>query len=100
MEPNRLSSHILPTSATMVGVCMMVISVVNLSTVQIRQGVIDELLAVDAVVFLASVIASYMSLRRRDARQADELERVADRLFIAGMILMVGAGVWFAFFVV
>lgn len=84
----------------MVGVCMMVISVVNLSTVQIRQGVIDELLAVDAVVFLASVVASYMSLRRRDARQADELERVADRLFLAGMILMVGAGVWFAFFVV
>lgn len=83
----------------MVGICMTVISIVNLAPGQIRHGAIDELLSLDAVVFLASVIASYLSLRRPDARRAESAERLADRLFIGGIVAMVGAGLWFAFFV-
>jgi len=54
MNPKQnLSSHILPTSAAMLGVCMTVISIVKLT--QLNHGIkswIDEILAIDALFFL------------------------------------------------
>ena len=88
-----LSAHILPTSATMIGVCMTVLSIGHL-----RQGggaghsrvVIDKLLAIDALLFLASAVLSFMSMRssRGGARQ----ERRAEMVFLIGLaVLAIGA---------
>ena len=41
----NLSAHILPTSATMVGVCMTVISIVKLIGPKMALGRVDQLLA-------------------------------------------------------
>ena len=82
-----LSNHILPVSATMVGVCMTVISVIQLVP---KNGVsewVDQLLAMNSLLFLASTMLSYWSIRHNDEQLV--MERYADRLFLLGLTLMV-----------
>lgn len=85
-----LSTHILPTSATMVGVCMTVLSLGHLARGGETRLVIDKLLAVDALMFLCSAVLSYMSMRSR--RRRSRYESRAEMLFVAGLgLLAVGA---------
>ena len=53
-----LSAHILPTSATMIGVCMTVMSIGHLGPRDDLRLLIDRMLAIDALVFLASAVLS------------------------------------------
>lgn len=83
----KLSSHILPTSGTMVGVCMTVISIVKLG--QAAKGIssfVDEILALDALIFLASAILSYFSIRKPE--KAHFLEGLADAFFVIALVAM------------
>lgn len=85
-----LSTHILPTSATMIGVCMTVLSIGHLSQVGVFRFVVDKLLATDALVFLVSALLSFMSMRSKSA--GARLESAAEIVFIAGLsLLAVGA---------
>jgi hypothetical protein len=91
----QLSSHILPTSATMVGVCMTVLSIGRLSQAG-RLGVfIDKLLAGDAVMFLVSAVLSFLSIRV--IIRARRLEIWAEELFLLGLILITLTTVLIAF---
>lgn len=83
----RLSNHILPTSATMVGVCMTVISIVTLGKRAGLSNYVDELLAADSAIFMLSRMFSYLSIR--STRGAMRRESVADVLFLIGLALMV-----------
>lgn len=87
--PAGLSSHILPTSANLVGVCIMALSLIKLLPRHGWLDGVDELLALDSVVFLASVGLSYASLRVR--RHAARLERWAEMLFLAGLLMVIVA---------
>ena len=60
-----LSAHILPTSATMIGVCLTALYISLLSPAGAQRMVIDKLLAVDTLVFLLSAALSFMSMRAR-----------------------------------
>lgn len=81
-----LSSHILPTAATMVGVCMTVLSIGRLSQSG-RLGIfIDKLLAADAVILLVSAVLSFMSIRATE--RARHLETWAEEMFLLGLILI------------
>ena len=82
---NTISKHILPTSATMVGVCMTVISILKISAGSSNTWA-DEILAIDSLFFIVSAILSYISIRN----QADEsqYEDWADRIFIFGLVVM------------
>lgn len=85
-----LSTHILPTSATMVGVCMTVLSLGHLARGGETRLVIDKLLAVDALMFLSSAVLSYISMRSRRGRS--RYESRAELLFVAGLgLLAIGA---------
>jgi hypothetical protein len=87
-EKNRdISRHILPVSSTMVGVCMTVITVMQLVPKNSISSWADDFLAIDSLFFLGSTVLSYWSLRTE--RDAFKAEIIADRLFIAGMIVMV-----------
>jgi hypothetical protein len=91
-----LSMHILPTSATMVGVCMTVLSIMKLAS---PAGVIThKLLAVNSVVFLASAILSFVSMRPQ--RNLARLESLAEFTFLAGLIMLVLAAVIVSFEIV
>ena len=79
---NQLSRHILPTSGAMLGVCMTVISIVKLT--QANQGIgywVDDILAADAIIFLASAIISYLSIRSNSKKVY--FEDIADKFFMA-----------------
>ncbi len=85
MRDSQLSDHILPTSATMMGVCMTVFSIIRLVEPG-HAGVLSQrLLGMDSLVFLASTVASYVSLRSR--RLAEPAERLADAVFMVGISL-------------
>jgi hypothetical protein len=92
---SRLSNHILPTSATMVGVCMTVISIVALSKRAGLSDYVDELLAADSAIFMLSCIFSYLSLRT--LQRAAQRESIADILFLLGLALMVAAAFLLSF---
>ena len=85
-----ISRHILPTSATMVGVCITVISIVRVMEVHgAISTVIDDIVAVDSAMFLIATILSYVSIR--SPRLGRRVERCADLVFIAGLAVMVVA---------
>jgi hypothetical protein len=92
---NGLSAHILPTSATMIGVCMTVLSIGHLGPGGPWRMVVDKLLAVDALVFLASALLSFMSMR--SGRLVTHLEVRAEMVFIAALGMLALGAVVLAF---
>ncbi len=75
----------------MLGVCMTVISIVKLT--QSNRGVaywVDDLLALDALIFLTSSILSYLSIRSNSKRIY--FEDIADKVFMLALLCM-GAAV-------
>jgi small-conductance mechanosensitive channel len=97
---NGLSAHILPVSATMVGVCMTVVSIVKLVHPSGIGFVIDKLLAADSLIFLASAILSFMSMQRTEAEGAAQLERWAETAFLFALGLVAIAAVLLGFEIV
>jgi hypothetical protein len=88
--PNQRSvaHHILPAAATMAGVCITVVSVIKLTELsRAFTTFIDDILAIDSVLFLASCFLSYLSLRADKIGPA--LEQGADALFMLGLTIMV-----------
>jgi hypothetical protein len=86
-----LCIHIFTVSAAMVGVCLTVIGLIRIViTLQNVDTLADDLLAGDALLYLASCVLSYSALRTRKARRMHRVERVADGVFLLAMVLMVG----------
>ena len=83
--------HIFTVSAAMVGVCLTVIGLLKIViTIQRVDTIADDLVAANALVFLAACVLSYWALRTRSSRRMHRLERIADALFLAGLALMTG----------
>lgn len=84
-----ISIHICTISAGLVGVCLTTIGLIRV-VISIRKidTFADDLLSVDALIFLFATIASYWSLRTRSIQRHHTLERLADTAFIAGVSLM------------
>ena len=81
--------HIFTVSSAMVGVCLTVIGLIRVViTLGKANTVADDLLAVDALLFLASCLLSYAAMRSRGLRRMHRIERAADGLFIAAMTVM------------
>lgn len=95
MQGRTISDHILPTASNMVGVCMMVISVLQLLPKNAVLPWADKFLAVDSLIFLASAMFSYRSLRVSGG--SDFMEKLADWLFLSGLSVMALAGVLVSF---
>jgi hypothetical protein len=83
-----ISIHIFAASAAMIGVCLTVIGIFQISSLKAIGSISDNLLAIDAIVFLLSCLVSYSLLRSGASRHRHFLKRVADVLFIAGLCLM------------
>lgn len=94
-EKASLTTHILPTSATLVGVCMTVVSVVKLMHPGGIGVFIDKLLALDTVLFLASAILSFISMRVPALER--RLESTAELLFVVALGLVAVAAVILSF---
>ena len=94
-----LASHILPVSGTMIGVCVTLIGLVKLA----KRGTshVDEYAAMAAVTFLASALTSYLSIRWSDrTRLSFRIERMADVIFLCGLIGITLVATLFAYEVI
>jgi hypothetical protein len=94
-EPNRkaidedLSVHIFTVSATMVGVCLTVVGLIRVViTLRRAETMIDELVSLDAMLFVASGLLAYWALRSRKRGRLHRIEAIAERVFLGGMALM------------
>ena len=94
-KESRLADHILPSSATMIGVCMTVISVAHLIPKHSISRHVNEMLALDSLFFLGSALLSYFSIRH--PHKAAKYERSADTIFLIALSLMVVVGFVIAF---
>lgn len=85
----QIAIHIFSVSAGLVGVCLTVIGIFRaIGELKSFSTLGDNILAIDALIFLASCIFAYSSLRSRDEIKRHKLERIADILFIFGLTLM------------
>jgi hypothetical protein len=85
-----IAIHILSVSAGMVGVCLTVIGVIRVViTLRKADTFADDLLALDAILFLVAALSAYWALRTRSAQRMYRLERFADVVFLAALVLMV-----------
>ena len=85
----NLSVHIFSVSATMVGVCLTVIGLFKIgfkSAMIVSIG--DELLACNAGAFLVSCLLAYSALRSHNQWWSHRMERVADTVFLVGLLMM------------
>jgi hypothetical protein len=99
--PRELGEHIFSVSAGMVGVCITVIGLFRIvSRSQHVDSVADNLLSIDALVFLASCFLAYLSLRAQAEENRKRFERAADYLFLAGLTMVSVVGVLIAYEVI
>ena len=82
----------------MVGVCMTVVSIVKLVHPAGVGHLIDRTLALDSIVFLASAILSFVSMR--GAANAARVESWAEVLFLVALGLVAVAAVLLSFEIV
>ena len=95
MSDTRLLSHILPTAATMVGVCITVIGLIKVVEGNTHDTILDEVIAVNALGFLLSAVLSYISQRSKTEKV--RIETWADMLFIGSLCILGLATVALAF---
>lgn len=80
--------HIFTASAAMVGVCLTVVGIIRVVISRHKSDLIaDDLLAVNAILYLASSLLSYWALRTRNLIRNYRLERTADIIFLVALTL-------------
>jgi hypothetical protein len=89
-----LSAHILPASATMIGVCMTVLTLGHLGPRVDLRVVVDKLLAGDAILFLLSAFLSFLAMRSRQENSPHETR--AEWVFVVGLGLLTLVAVFVA----
>jgi uncharacterized BrkB/YihY/UPF0761 family membrane protein len=83
--------HIFTVSAAMVGVCLTVVGIIRIViSIQRVDTYADDLLAVNALLFLLSCVSAYWALRTRSSRRMQRLEHAADGIFLVALALTVG----------
>ena len=84
--------HIFTVSAGLVGVCLTVIGLLRVViTLRKTDTFADDLLAIDAVLFLVACLSSYWALRTRSVQRMYRVERFADLVFLLALVLMAAA---------
>jgi len=80
------SPHILNASSNLLGICFIVLTSLKLLKVA-QKTIIDELTSGAIVIFMASCLLSFLSIRG-NIKKSGRLENVADYLFLMGIILL------------
>jgi uncharacterized membrane protein len=84
-DKKNISRHILPTSSNLLGITFVIFSLTKVLKLA-EKTLLDELAALNMVIFLAASLFSYASIRAR--KNTDRYEKIADTFFIMGLILM------------
>ena len=81
-----ISHHILPTSSNLLGLCFVILSFMKVTKTGM-ETMIDELVAIAVVLFLAASIFSYASIRTA-SKKSDHYEKIADIIFLSALGLL------------
>ena len=84
----NIAIHTFSASAAMVGVCLTVIGIFQIGRLQELNSIADNILAIDALLFLISCVVSYMALRTTTRSLRARIEKIADYIFIGALLLM------------
>lgn len=83
--------HVFTASAAMVGVCITVIGIFQvINNLRSQDSLGDDLLAVNAILYLITTLLSYWSLRTRKLRRNHVLEKLIDILFLIALTFTTG----------
>ncbi|MDI5886676.1 hypothetical protein [Flavobacterium yafengii] len=77
------ASHILNTSATLLGICFIVLTSIHLNDIK-ETTIVDQLIAVSIVMFMISSILSFLSMRNTK-KSSEKMEKTADIIFLTGL---------------
>ena len=90
MKPdvNRKSTHILNAASNLLGIAMLIVTGLKI-TQHARNTYADEFALGAALLLAVSCLLSYLALRRDDV--TGELEHWADRIFLVGLVCLVGS---------
>lgn len=80
------SPHILNTSATLLGICFVVLTSLNVMQLTTKT-IMDELTTAAIVMFMASSLLSFLSMRSKES-MGERYEKVADFVFLAGLLFL------------
>jgi hypothetical protein len=80
------AKHILTTAANLLGLCFVIFTLKRLWRANGVERIIDKRDGVAIITFWADTVLSYTSIR--PARNSDRTERIADRVFLAGLFLL------------
>jgi hypothetical protein len=92
---NERSPHILNASSNLLGICFVVLTSIKFLDLAER-SIIDEMVAVAIIFFMSSCILSFLSIRG-SIRSGSQLERVADVMFIGGLLILFVTALLFFF---
>lgn len=85
----------------MIGVCVTLVGLARLAETRSGPSHVDEYAALSAVSFLASSLASYLSIRlARHPRLSYRLEQIADVIFITALFAVTLVATLFAYEVI
>jgi len=82
---NNTSQHILNTSASLMGFCLVVITSLHISD-KIESNIIDDLTSVVAILLGFSCFFSFFSIRTNDQIKENYYEKIADYFFIISLL--------------
>jgi hypothetical protein len=86
----NIAVHIFTASAGMVGVCLTVIGLLQIVIhPQKEETLADDLLAIDAILFLTSCLLAYWALRKQNFQRLHRIEELADTIFLLALVIMV-----------
>jgi multisubunit Na+/H+ antiporter MnhF subunit len=82
----EISHHIFPTSATMIGVCLTVITLFRIMKLGMTT-LADEILGIDTLFFIISCFFAYLALTRK-GKNIKKIELIADISFFIGTVVL------------
>ena len=83
--------HVFTASAAMVGVCITVIGIFQVvGTLKSADSIGDDLLAINAILYLITTLMSYWSLRTRQFQRNHFMEKLIDILFLVALTCTTG----------
>jgi hypothetical protein len=97
-DKNDKSPHILNTSATLLGLCFIVLTSIKINNLK-EATIIDELTVVAIVMFMISCILSFLSMRNAKI-PGIRYEKIADIIFLAGIFSLFATSLLIAFNVI
>jgi hypothetical protein len=97
-QHNDKSPHILNASSNLLGICFIVLTSLKLLN-KSEKTIIDEVTTVAIILFMASCIFSFLSIRSSDKRSA-YLEKISDFIFLSGLVLLFVTTILFSFDVI